>query len=227
MGKGILVRDNTNDIIRLNSQTLQSAYQNGLIADCKNIDTNNPFAEVNRPRLVDNTCANRPSDLSWGIREVFFKNPGSAIIISITGVTTSGVANIWFAIVSLVNNSTRIGDWVSTENPDIFTGTNGLVDGTKGLVPAPTSSDTGKVLTSDGNWGYPRRTIPVVSCSKNATTGVITQVYEDGSKDELITEEENDSQVMVKEYNAQNVLVRTYVTTIEADGSYTVAITDA
>lgn len=36
-----------------------------------------------------------------------------------------------------------------------FTGTDGLVAGTKGLVPAPATTDDGKFLKADGTWGTP------------------------------------------------------------------------
>lgn len=48
-----------------------------------------------------------------------------------------------------------IGKWTNKtyrEVIDIFTGTNGIVDGLTGLVPPPSHTDKGKFLQADGTW---------------------------------------------------------------------------
>jgi hypothetical protein len=52
-------------------------------------------------------------------------------------------------------NITITGDTIDATDTtySAFTGTDGVTAGTAGLVPAPTTSDTGKYLKSDGTWG--------------------------------------------------------------------------
>lgn len=61
-----------------------------------------------------------------------------------------------------------------------FTGTDGLTDGTAGLVPAPTASDAGKYLKSDGTWaevqgGGGGGDINVVQTTGTSTDDVMSQ----------------------------------------------------
>lgn len=225
MGQGMLIRDNTNENIRLNGQTLQAAYSNGLIADAKDIHTSDPLDELNRPHMVDDTCANIPANLSWGVREVFIKIPNAAILITINGVTNTGVATIWHSIATIVNGTLTKGDWVSMEKPEVFSGTDGISNGTAGLVPAPSSSDTGKSLLSNGNWGYPKRTVPIVSCTKNATTGIITTVYQDGSSEQLEVSAD-ETVYTITEFDSNGNGIRRYITTVAENGDYTTQISD-
>lgn len=59
-----------------------------------------------------------------------------------------------------INGTTLIGDKTSAEigvadadhTHNAFTGTDGVTAGTSGFVPAPTASDSGKVLGADGTW---------------------------------------------------------------------------
>lgn len=44
----------------------------------------------------------------------------------------------------------ELNDTKASKDP--FTGTDGLADGAKGLVPAPTTTDNGKFLCADGTW---------------------------------------------------------------------------
>ena len=56
-----------------------------------------------------------------------------------------------------------------------FTGTNGsTLEGTSGLVPAPTTSDEGKYLKSDGTWDSVAG-LSVVQSKGNSTTSVMSQ----------------------------------------------------
>lgn len=47
----------------------------------------------------------------------------------------------------------KASDWsVVQNNVDVFAGTNGSANGTKGLVPAPQAAEAGMFLASDGTW---------------------------------------------------------------------------
>ena len=64
MGKAIIVRDGILNENNINARTLQSAYSNGVLADAKVLNTDDPFHEINQPHLVDTTTQNIPADLS-------------------------------------------------------------------------------------------------------------------------------------------------------------------
>lgn len=63
--------------------------------------------------------------------------------------------NAWFAgdvYVGSTSGTDKDSGSKKLATDDIFGGTNGTNAGTKGLVPAPTASDTDKYLKSDGTW---------------------------------------------------------------------------
>lgn len=219
MGKAIIVRDGILNENNINARTLQSAYSNGVLADAKVLNTDDPFHEINQPHLVDTTTQNIPADLSWGIREVYFKAVGTAVLL-ITGITTSGTAAIWSASVTKVNSTVTVGSWNSFSAP--FVGATSSVAGSAGTVPAPTTADVGKVLTNEG-WGFPKRTLPISSIAKG-NNDVITLTYTDGSYETLT--QVDDSHYSVKEYDSSDTLLRTYTTTVDAAGNVSVVVTE-
>lgn len=82
------------------------------------------------------------------------------------GSTTSSAGNVTRLMKKseIANNLTTTADGYMLDarqgkvlndtkaSKDPFTGTDGLVDGAKGLVPAPTTADDGKFLCADGTW---------------------------------------------------------------------------
>lgn len=63
--------------------------------------------------------------------------------------------NAWFAgdvYVGSTSGKNKDAGSKKLATEDVFTGTDGVADGTKGLVPAPTAADDGKFLCADGTW---------------------------------------------------------------------------
>lgn len=63
--------------------------------------------------------------------------------------------NAWFAgdvYVGSTSGTNKDAGSKKLATEDTFTGTDGLVAGAKGLVPAPTTADDGKFLCADGTW---------------------------------------------------------------------------
>ena len=63
--------------------------------------------------------------------------------------------NAWFSgdvYVGSTSGTNKDAGSKKLATEDVFTGTDGLVDGAKGLVPAPTTADDGKFLCADGTW---------------------------------------------------------------------------
>ena len=56
-----------------------------------------------------------------------------------------------------------------------FVGTDGLIAGTAGLVPAPATTDAGKYLKADGTWDTAGSTINVVQTTGTSQTDVMSQ----------------------------------------------------
>ena len=110
MGSGILFGQETKIINKVEAQTLQSAYKNGVIDNAKDINTGSSKGESNRPCLVNSKSTNIPDGLSWGIREVFFYS-NSNIVIQITGVDTDSNPKVWYCIGNMVNSVFTIGQW--------------------------------------------------------------------------------------------------------------------
>lgn len=94
MGSGILFGQETKSISKVDAQTLQSAYSNGVLGNAKDINNINPKAVINRPHIVDTTSSNIPSDLLIGIREVFFYND-ETVLLQINGINTNNEPKIW------------------------------------------------------------------------------------------------------------------------------------
>ena len=131
MGAGMLLGQETKVINRIDMQTLQSAYKNGVLANAKDINTGNYRADVNRPHLVNSNSTNIPSKLSWGIREIFFYD-NKNVIIQITGVDTDNNIKIWHCAGTTTSNSTfTIGTWVTMEPPILTAGTDNELGLTK------------------------------------------------------------------------------------------------
>lgn len=120
MGTGILLGQETKLISKVNMQTLQSAYKNGVLANAKEINTKDSQASINRPHLVNSKSTNIPDNLSWGIREIFFYD-NENVIIQITGVDMNNIVRVWYCSGSSINSVFTIGAWLSLEPP--ITGT--------------------------------------------------------------------------------------------------------
>lgn len=86
----------TGAICDVNSKLLKSASANGWLSDALNVSIVNSDADVNKPHLVGGNMAsaNQPSDLSWGIREVFLSS-ANHLIVKISGIATDGTSAIW------------------------------------------------------------------------------------------------------------------------------------
>lgn len=130
MGAGVLLGQETKLINRIEMQTLQSAYKNGVLSNAKDISTGNYRADINRPHLVNSNSTNIPSKLSWGIREVFFYD-NKNVIIQITGVDTDDNIKIWHCAGTTNNSTFTVGTWVSMEPPVLTAGTDSELGLTK------------------------------------------------------------------------------------------------
>lgn len=86
----------TGAVCDVNSKLLKSASTNGWLSDSLNVSIVNPDAEINKPCLVggNTASANQPSDLSWGIREVFWSS-ADHLIVKISGIAIDGTSAIW------------------------------------------------------------------------------------------------------------------------------------
>ena len=87
-------------------ETLAAAKQNGVLNDCLQVDLNNPFDLLNQVHLINTeTTVNRPADLAWGVRQVFYLN-NNAIVVQIVGVNAAGDKPvIWY-------NAFNYGEWL-------------------------------------------------------------------------------------------------------------------
>lgn len=130
MGAGMLLGQETKLINRIEMQTLQSAYKNGVLTNAKDINTGSYRAEVNRPHLVNSNSTNIPSKLSWGIREVFFYD-NKNVVIQITGVDTDNNIKIWYCAGTTNNSTFTIDAWISMEPPVLTAGTDSELGLTK------------------------------------------------------------------------------------------------
>ena len=153
MGSGMLLGHETRIMNRISSQTLQSAYKNGILSNAKDINTGNYLAEVNRPHLVNSTSTNIPSDLSLGIREVFFYS-NQNILLQITGIDTSNAAKVWYCVGVTTNGTFTLGAWSAIEPPVTSAGTASKLGLTKLYTSTGTSTDgtmTRKAITDQFN----------------------------------------------------------------------------
>ena len=225
MGQAILMKDGINENTKVNAQTLQASYVNGVLADALEINLTTPFHGINRPHVVNQTTLNIPGTLNKGVREVFFSSADSGIV-QITGETIAGTPLVWHATFNTSSGTTTFSDWIPIiQVLTPFVGTDGSANGAQGLVPAPTTNDAGKVLTSNG-WGYVKYTMPVTSTVYNSNTGVTTVTYADGTTEELRVSDDNVTYTVVEKDSDGNV-VRTYVTTVnQITGSFSVVTTE-
>lgn len=115
MGSGVLTGNYKKDIVKVDKQTKLSASTNGLLQDAKSIDINNPKADINKPHLVNSSSINKPSGLSWGIREVNFYD-NSKFTIDILGVNTNGEYLHWVSIGIKTDTMVTFSDWSVTSN---------------------------------------------------------------------------------------------------------------
>lgn len=99
-------------------ETLAAAKQNGVLNDCLQVDLNNPFDPLNQVHLIETeTTVNKPADLAWGVRQVFYLN-ANAISVQIVGVNAAGDKSvIWY-------NTFNHGNWLGWFQSPII-GTNG------------------------------------------------------------------------------------------------------
>lgn len=87
-------------------ETLAAAKQNGILNDCLQVDLNDPYAPLNQVHLIGTeTTVNKPADLAWGVRQVFYLN-ANAIVVQIVGVNAAGNQTvIWY-------NTYNYGNWL-------------------------------------------------------------------------------------------------------------------
>lgn len=87
-------------------ETLAAAKQNGILNDCLQVDLNDPYAPLNRVHLIGTeTTVNKPADLAWGVRQVFYLN-ANVIVVQIVGVNAAGNQTvIWY-------NTYNYGNWL-------------------------------------------------------------------------------------------------------------------
>lgn len=99
-------------------EILAAAKQNGVINDCLQVDLNDPYAPLNQAHLIGTeTTVNKPADLAWGVRQVFYLN-ANAIVVQIVGVNAAGNQTvIWY-------NTYNYGNWLGWFKSPII-GTNG------------------------------------------------------------------------------------------------------
>lgn len=83
-------------IAEVDGYLLASASANGRLSDALNVNLKDPNSDLHKPHLVGGATAstNQPSDLSYGIREVFWSST-NYLIVKITGVATDGTSAIW------------------------------------------------------------------------------------------------------------------------------------
>lgn len=86
-------------------EILAAAKQNGVLNDCLQVDLNNPYALLNQVHLIGTeTTVNKPADLAWGVRQVFYLN-ANAISVQIVGINAAGNQTImWY-------NTYNYGNW--------------------------------------------------------------------------------------------------------------------
>lgn len=99
-------------------ETLAAAKQNGVLNDCLQVDLNDPYAPLNQVHLIGTeTTVNKPADLAWGVRQVFYLN-ANAIVVQIVGVNAAGNQTvIWY-------NTYNYENWLGWFKSPII-GTNG------------------------------------------------------------------------------------------------------
>ena len=212
MGQGLLTGQETKRIQKIDAQSVQSAYENGLLSDAKEVDTTNAKAVVNRPHIVNNTSKNTPNDLSWGIREVFYYRTGQ-FIIQITGIDTDGEQNRWNCIGNTDGDTLTIGIWTSEKY------THPTTSGTKHI---PSGGMSGQILewAADGVaiWKNDSGAITGIKVTDSGNT--VTVEYSDGSKEVLSVIDQDDYKV--EEYDSSGELIKMTTTTTDIDGNISI-----
>lgn len=212
MGQGLLTGQETKRIQKIDAQSVQSAYENGLLSDAKEVDTTNAKAVVNRPHIVNNTSKNTPNDLSWGIREVFYYGTGQ-FIIQITGIDTDGEQNRWNCIGSTNSDTLTIGIWTSEKY------THPTTSGNKHI---PSGGMSGQILewAADGVaiWKNDSGAITGIKITDSGNT--VSVEYSDGSKEVLSVVDQDDYKV--EEYDSSGELIKTTTTTTDIDGNISI-----
>lgn len=174
MGKGAIIKEGLLTDEELRQQNLASVKDKPVLSDARIIDMDNPFHETNLPRLVDTTTANRPDGLSWGIREVFFKASGTAVL-TITGTNTDGNAAVWINTVTKNASGAAVyGSWNGMVAATAFIGSTATKNGAPGLVPKPLAADADSVLMGDGTWGLPDSVVNRINMLQDRVNGLIS-----------------------------------------------------
>ena len=213
MGAGLLTGQETKSIQKIDAQSVQSAYKNGLLTNAKNVNTTDPKAVINRPHIVDTTSANIPNDLSWGIREVYYYGVGQ-FIIQITGIDINGKQNRWNCTGITEGDTLTIGAWT----PEKY-----VHPTSAGNRHIPSGGSNGQILQWESNgvaiWRNGAEAVSDIAVSDNGNT--VTVTYLDGCKEVMTVLDQNDYKV--EEYDANNNLVQTTVTTTDINGNITVS----
>lgn len=174
MGKGAIIKEGLLTDEELRQQNLASVKDKPVLSDARIIDMDNPFHETNLPRLVDTTTANRPDGLSWGIREVFFKASGTAVL-TITGTNTDGNAAVWINTVTKNASGAAVyGSWNGMVAATAFIGSTTSKNGAPGLVPKPLAADVDSVLMGDGTWGLPDSVVNRINMLQDRVNSLIS-----------------------------------------------------
>lgn len=173
MGKGAIIKEGLLTDEELRRQNLASVKDKSVLPDARIIDMDNPFHETNLPRLVDTTTANIPDGLSWGIREVFFKASGTAVL-TITGTNTDGNAAVWINTVTKNASGAAVyGSWSGMVAATAFIGSTTSKNGAPGLVPKPLAADVDNVLMGDGTWGLPDSVVNRINMLQDRVNSLI------------------------------------------------------
>lgn len=76
----------------------------------------------------------------------------NATLYQNTTMICNGSLPAILSVIAFTNNLNSILEISAEPENNVFTGTDGVIAGTAGLVPAPTASDDDKYLKSDGTW---------------------------------------------------------------------------
>lgn len=216
MGRATIIWDNMREVQNVESQTLQMAKQNGVIANITDIDLTNPENPINRPHLVTSETSGAPNDLSVGVLEFFYSNADKAILL-ITGLSKTNNAMIWVSVATISDsNETLIGTW-NHVIADVFKGASATSAGNAGMVPAPSIGDESSILMGDGSWKKP---IDKYATGVASVGESVVLTYNTGET-ETLTQNANGTYTVIGK-NADGDVVRTYVTSVDENGDITV-----
>lgn len=65
-----------------------------IIIDALSVDVNSPYMPYNKDGIVLSNGVNTPTDLLWGIREVYWKSQGN-VVVKINGMDTNNKTAVW------------------------------------------------------------------------------------------------------------------------------------